>query len=111
MDLEVVASSKEGGSIEEKVEVASTPKTVVLWGSKSVFAGYGQLLFAITATHILPRCIDLRFESPSLYLIFHPIEKQLSAKVLEELILNPGRDEGLEVQEIEIGLVVDLAAF
>lgn len=59
---------------------------------------------------LLSRRVDRRLRRPSFDLVLHPVEEKLSAQELEQIPFDAFRYVRLEIQQVQIGLVVDLFA-
>ena len=89
-----------------KVEVESTPKTVVLrWGQ---LFRYEKEVDGMSS---LSRRVYSRFGRSAFDVVLDSVEKELLSKEFEEVALDILGYVWLEVKEIEVGLVVDLLSF
>lgn len=59
---------------------------------------------------LLSRRVDQRLRGPSFDCVLHPVEEQLSAQELEQIPLDAFGYVRLEIQQVQIGPVVDLSA-
>ena len=95
--------------VGEKRELESTPKTVVLDGSALVIraiAGIGQfIVFGLLAGRM-----HLEFCGATFSLVLDSVEEEFLSQEVKELALDVFRDIWLEVEEVEVGLVIDLLA-
>ena len=50
----------------------------------------------------VPGCVDLRLDIAAVDLVFHAVEEEVVAQKSEELGFDGGRDEGCEVEEVQV---------
>lgn len=55
--------------------------------------------------------VDLRFRRSALDLVLHSVKEKAASEKFEVFVLDASRNVGLEVQQVEIGLIVNYLAF